>query len=75
MRYMKRMIPEKPVKTRVSLCSIAHTTGNNVLPSPQKKSTTLRIMLSHHLFLLIQVLIKLRVHSGDMPNRFEHTVT
>ena len=36
MKYMKRMIPEKPAITEESLCSIARTTGNNVLPSPQK---------------------------------------
>ena len=33
---MKRMIPEKPANTKVSLFSIACTTGNNALPSPQK---------------------------------------
>ena len=36
MKYMKRMIPEKPGNTKVSLYSIARTTGNNVLLSPQK---------------------------------------
>ena len=33
---MKRMIPEKPTDAKVSLFSIARTTGNNALPSPQK---------------------------------------
>ena len=37
MKYMKHMIPEKPAITIVSLFSIARTTGNNALPSPQKK--------------------------------------
>ena len=36
MKHMKRMIPEKSANTKVSLCSIASTTGNNALPSPQK---------------------------------------
>ena len=36
MKYMKHMIPEKPAITKVSLFSIARTTGNNALPSPQK---------------------------------------
>ena len=36
MKHMKRMIPEKPANTKVSLFSIACTTGNNALPSPQK---------------------------------------
>ena len=68
MKHMKRMIPEKPADAKVSLFSIARTTGNNALPSPQKKSSTRTMMLSHPLFLLIQVLIKLRTHLGDMPN-------
>ena len=33
---MKRMIPEKPANTKVSLFSITRTTGNNVLSLPQK---------------------------------------
>ena len=33
---MKHMIPEKPAKTKVSLFSIARSTGNNALPSPKK---------------------------------------
>ena len=33
---MKRIIPEKPANIKVSLCSIARKTGNNVLPAPQK---------------------------------------
>ena len=36
MKHMKRMIPKKPANTKVSLCSITCTTGNNALPSPQK---------------------------------------
>ena len=33
---MKRVILEKPANTKTSLYSITRTTGNNVLPSPQK---------------------------------------
>ena len=67
MKFMKRMIPEKPVNTKISLRSISRTTGNNVLPTPQKNSITQRI-LYHPFFLLIQVLIKLRMHLGNMTN-------
>ena len=35
MKHMKRMIPEKPANTKVSLFSIARATGNNALPSTQ----------------------------------------
>ena len=33
---MKRMIPEKPANTKISLYSIARATGKNVLPSSEK---------------------------------------
>ena len=36
MKHMKCMIPEKPADAKVSLFSIALTTGNKALPSPQK---------------------------------------
>ena len=36
MKDMKHMIPEKAANSKVSLFSIARTTGNNALPSPQK---------------------------------------
>ena len=36
MKHMKRMISEKPADVKVSLFSIASTTGNNALPSRQK---------------------------------------
>ena len=71
---MKPMIPEKRANTKLSLCSIASTIGNNALPSAQKNSAR-GIMLSHPFFLLIQVLLKLRIHLGDVPNLFEYAVT
>ena len=64
---MKRMIPEKPANTKVSLCSIVRTT-DACSAHTTKNSSTQRLILSHPLFLLIQVLIKLTIHLEDMPN-------
>ena len=64
---MKRMIPVNPANTRVSLCSIVRTTGA-FFALTTKNTSTQRLILSHALFLLIQVLIKLTIHLEDLPN-------